>query len=52
MKLVNCSGMYKNLRSCVRVGKGLSDEFEVNVSVHQGPVISPLLFTIVLDALS
>ena len=45
-------GMYENLRSCVRVGKGLSDEFEVKVSVHQGPVLNPLLFIIVLDALS
>ena len=38
--------MYENLRSCVRVGKGLSDKFD------QGPVLSPLLFIIVLDALS
>ena len=45
-------GMYENLRSCVRDGKGLSDEFEVKVSVHQGPVLSPLLIIIVLDALS
>ena len=44
--------MYDNLRSCVRVGKGRSDEFEVMVRVHQGPVLSPLLFIIVLDALS
>ena len=44
--------MYENLRSCVRVGKDLSDEFEVKVCVHQGPVISSLLFIIVLDALS
>ena len=44
--------MYENLRSCVRVGKGLSDEFEVKFSVQQGPVLSPLLIIIVLDALS
>ena len=44
-------GMYENLGSCVGVGKGLSDEFEVKVSVHQCPVFSPLLFIIVLDAL-
>ena len=43
--------MYENLRSCFRVGKGLSDVFEVKVSVHQVPVLSPLLFIIVLDAL-
>ena len=45
-------GMYENLRSCVWVGKGLSDEFEVKVSVHQGPVLSPLVSIIMLDALS
>ena len=50
--LVTAQGMYENLRSCVPVGKGLSDKFEVKVSVHQGPVLSPLLFIILLDALS
>ena len=45
-------GMYEKLPSCARVGKGLSDEFEVKVSVHQGPVLSPQLFIIVLYALS
>ena len=44
--------MYKNVQSCVRVCKGLSDEFEVKFGVHQGFVLSPLLFIIVLDALS
>ena len=46
------AGMYENIRSCVRVCKGLSDEFEVKFSVHQGSVLSPQLFIIVLDALS
>ena len=36
MKLVK--GMYENMQSCVRVGEGLSDEFEVNTrtlySIH------------------
>ena len=45
------AGLYENVRSCVRVCKGLSDEFEVKFGVHQGSVLSPLLFTIVLDAL-
>ena len=45
-------GMYANARSRVRVGDGFSDEFEVKVGVHQGSVLSPLLFIIVLEALS
>ena len=36
----------------VRVGEGFSKEFEVKVGVHQGSVLSPLLFLIVLEALS
>ena len=46
------AGLYENVRSCVRVCKGLSDEFEVKFGVYQGSVLSPLPFTIVLDALS
>ena len=46
------AGLYENIRSCVRVCKGLSDEFGVKFGVHQSSVLSPLLFTIVLDALS
>ena len=38
--------------SHVRVGEGYSEEFEVKVGVHQGLVLSPLLFIIVLEALS
>ena len=50
MRLVQ--GMYVNARSRVRVVEGYSEEFEVKVSVHQGSVLSPLLFIIVLEALS
>ena len=42
--------MYSNARSRVHVGEGYSEEFEVNV--HQGSILSPLLFIIVLEALS
>ena len=45
-------GMYANAWSRVRVGEGYSEEFEVKVGVHQGSVLSPLLFIIVLEALS
>ena len=44
--------MYANAQSQVRVGEGFSKEFEVKVGVHQGSVLSPLLFIIVLEALS
>ena len=44
--------MYINARSCVRVNGQLSEEFEVNVGVHQRSVLSPLLFILVLEALS
>ena len=44
MRLVQ--GMYGNARSRVRVGEGYSEVFEVKVGVHQGSVLSPLLFII------
>ena len=44
--------MYANEWSCVCVGEGYSEEFEVKVGVYQGSVFSPLLFIIVLEALS
>lgn len=44
--------MYADARSRVRVGDGYSEEFGVGVGVHQGSVLSPLLFIIVLEALS
>ena len=44
--------MYKDVRSRVRVGDGYSEEFGVGVGVHQGSVLSPMLFIILLEALS
>ena len=44
--------MYNNARSKVRIGSECSEEFEFGVGVHQGSVLSPLLFIIVLEALS
>ena len=45
-------GMYANAGSCVHVGELYSEEFEVKDGVHQGSVLGPLLFIIVLEALS
>ena len=44
--------MYNNTKSKVRVNNDHSDEFGVKVGIHQGSVLSLLLFIIVLEALS
>ena len=44
--------MYANARSRVRVNGQYSEEFGVGVGVHQGSVLSPVLFIMVLEALS
>ena len=44
--------MYKKVRSRVRVGDEYSNSFDLRVGVHQDSVLSPLLFVIVLEALS
>ena len=44
--------MYVGVTTAVRMKGEESMEFHVKVGVHQGSVLSPLLFTIVLEALS
>ena len=44
--------MYNNTRIKVRVNNIYSDEFGVKVGVHQGSVLSPHLFLIVIKAFS
>ena len=45
-------GMYTNARSRIRVNGQYSEEFGLAVGVHLGSVLSPLLFILVLEALS
>ena len=44
--------MYRNAQSRVRINSVFSDSFRVKVGVHQGSVLSLLLFICVLEALS
>ena len=44
--------MYVGVTTVMRMKGEESKEFEVKVGMHQGSVVSPLLFTIVLEALS
>ena len=44
--------LYEGSRTKVRAVSGLSEEFGVRVGVHQGSVISPLIFAIVVDAVT
>jgi len=44
--------MYEGASTSVKCKSGESQSFEVKVGVHQGSVLSPLLFIIVLEALS
>ena len=43
--------MYKKVRTMVKTKHRNSEEFEVKVRVHQGSVLSPLLFVVVIEAL-
>ena len=44
--------VHANASSRVRINNTLSDSFKIKVGVHQGCVLSPLLFIIVMEALS
>jgi hypothetical protein len=43
--------LYEGARTRVRVDSEVSEPFEVKVGVHQGSVLSPLLFVAVMDVL-
>ena len=44
--------MYANARSQVRINNSYSSIFNIQVGVHQGSVLSPLLFIIAMEAFS
>ena len=44
--------LYEGLRTKVKVGSGILEEFGVGVGVHQGSVILSLIFAIVVDAVT
>src|SRR5260221_11755091 len=44
--------MYDGARTAVWADDGNIDSFEVKVSLHQGSILSPLLFVIVMDMAS
>ena len=41
--------MYEGARTKIKVGTGMSEAFDVRVGVHQGSVLSPFLFVVVMD---
>ena len=44
--------LYQEAKTEVRVGSELFEEFSVQVGVHQGSLLSPLLFAIAVDVIS
>ena len=44
--------LYGGAKTRVRVGSAYSKEFEVKVGVHEGSVLSQLLLTVVVDAIT
>ena len=44
--------LYDGTKTRVKMGSAYSEEFEEKVSVHQGSVLSPLLFAIVVDVVT
>ena len=44
--------LYEGTKTRVRVDSELSEEFEVKVGMHQGSVLSPFIFAVVVDVVT
>ena len=44
--------LYEGAKTRVRVDSELSEEIEVKVGMHQGSVLSPFLFAVVVDVVT
>ena len=44
--------LYEGTKARVRVDSGLLKEFEVKVGMHQGSVLSPFFFTVIVDVVT
>ena len=51
-EMMMVEGMYEKTTARVEVGVGASEGFEVKIGLRQGSVLSPLLFTTVLDLIN
>jgi Reverse transcriptase (RNA-dependent DNA polymerase) len=44
--------MYTNVVTCVKACDGESDIFSIKIGLHQGLVLSPYIFTVVMDEIT
>ena len=51
-RILYCIVLYKDAQTVVRTTEGDSKAFTVKVGLHQGSVLSPLLFVIVMEMIS
>ena len=46
------NGLYQDSRTTVQCGAGFTESFPVKIGLHQGSVLSPFLFALVVDTVS
>ena len=44
--------IYEGVRTIVKTLRGVTNDFPIDIGLHQGSVLSPFLFTIVVDELT